>query len=302
MRPDDRSRPRLSQDRRLPRRVSSSPGVAIRQERDIQRHLDLCPRLDLLAHFLIHRDVDVAVQVPQAHARHQFLDSRELLRAVEPPITVPLVDHVVMFGVQPAADLRVPAEVVHHDVIVPAPIDVARAALVAPDVAALAVEQRLAVLGAAADEVPFRARAGVPADLVQVLGPLVARQVGVPTVDVRQRRGRSCRGSCPRRAGWGRAPWPAGHGRDPCLRLGQVALVALCGQAPGLVEGHPSEDGRMIEVPLDHAAQRDLGLAAHVLVGLAPTVGHVRHDQHAQPVRPVELARDVDLDVDAAGR
>ena len=36
-------------------------------------------------------------------------------------------------------------------------------------------------------------------------------------------------------------------------------------------------------------------------VGLAPEVRHVRHDQQAQAVGPVELARHLDLDVNAVG-
>ncbi len=54
----------------------------------------------------------------------------------------------------------------------------------------------------------------------------------------------------------------------------------------------------MVEVPSDHPTQGDLRLAAHLCVGPAPTVGHVGHDQDAQLVGPVQLARDADLDVD----
>ena len=167
------------------------------------------------------------MQIAQAHARHQLLQAGELVGAVEAVIAVPFVDHVVVLGVEPAADLRVAAEFVHHDVVVPAPVAVAGAAFVAPDVAALAVEQRLAALGAAADEIPFRAGEGVARDLVQMLAPGVARQVGVPGIDVGldvvvvagrvvldQPRGVELLGQAVDRG-------------DPFLRLGQVLAVLV---------------------------------------------------------------------------
>ena len=91
----------------------------------------------------------------------------------------------------------------------------------------------------------------------------------------------------------------------PLLRLRQDLLVLgarlLRAEAPLLVEEHPGEDRRVIEVTLQHAAQRRLPLPAHVGVRFAPAVRHVGHHQHAQAVGPVELARHLDLDVGADG-
>jgi hypothetical protein len=53
----------------------------------------------------------------------------------------------------------------------------------------------------------------------------------------------------------------------------------------------------MVVVATDHAAQCPFDLLPHVGGGLAPRVGHVGHDEHAQPVGPVELARRFHLDV-----
>src|SRR5688572_31636139 len=47
----------------------------------------------------------------------------------------------------------------------------------------------------------------------------------------------------------------------------------------------------------DHPAHGVLDLLPHLGRRLAPRVGHVGHDEHAQPVRPVELARRFDLHV-----
>ena len=68
-------------------------------------------------------------------------------------------------------------------------------------------------------------------------------------------------------------------------------------QAPGLVEQHPREDRGVIVVAIDHAAQRHVVLVKRRRVGGAPPVRNVRHDQHAEPVGPIELARRFDLDV-----
>src|SRR5207244_7972519 len=81
-----------------------------------------------------------------------------LFGAVVTPVAVPLVDDVVELGIQPAGDPRVAAERVNGAVVVPAPVDVARAALVSPHVAELAVDVRLTRLPVTDLEVPRRAR------------------------------------------------------------------------------------------------------------------------------------------------
>ena len=93
------------------------------------------------------------------------------------------------------------------------------------------------------------------------------------------------------------------HARPhPLLRLGPVgglAVRALRLEAPLLVEEDPREDRRVVEVAAHHAAEGRLPLLLHRLVGLAPAVRHVAHHEDAQPVGPVQLARQLHLDVGA---
>src|SRR5215510_13131545 len=124
------------------------------------------------------------MQVAQAHAGHQFTQSGELLAAVKAIVAVPLVDDVVMFGIKPAADPGVTPKLIHHDVVIPTPITIPGATFVTPDVAALAVEQRLARFGVTWSEVPFGSGERITADLIELVVPLIARQIGVPGIDV----------------------------------------------------------------------------------------------------------------------
>ena len=241
--------------------------------------------------------------VAQSHPRHELAEARLLLRAVGAHVAVPLVDHVVVLRVEPARHLRVAAELVHHGVVVEAPVHVAGRALVAPDVAALAVEHGLLALLAAAHEVPGRAGEGLRLGLVERRLPLPPGQVHVPGVEVRLHVPSAAAGGVvldeARRVELLREVEAL---PDPLLRLGEpggLPVRALRLQAPLLVEEHPREDGRVVEVAAHHAAQGRLPLLAHRLVGLAPAVRHVGHDQDAQPVGPVELARHLDLDVGA---
>src|SRR5215475_14234366 len=90
----------------------------------------------------------------------------------------------MMFGVEPAADLGMPAEFIHHDVIIPAPVAVARAPFIAPNVSALTVQERLMFFGALADKIPFRPRVAILRDLVKMFAPGITRQVGMPGIDI----------------------------------------------------------------------------------------------------------------------
>src|SRR5439155_1429330 len=99
-----------------------------------------------------------------------------LLGAVVTPVAVPFVDHVVELGVEPAGDLGVAPERVYRPVVIPAPVDVAGAPLVAPDVAELAVDIGLPRLPVAGLEVPRRARIGAVAHQPVVLLPRPARR------------------------------------------------------------------------------------------------------------------------------
>ena len=82
------------------------------------------------------------------------------------------------------------------------------------------------------------------------------------------------------------------------LNPAMAVVHAVLGQAPGLVEEHPGEDRGRVEIAGDGTRQRGLVHAAHgrrVQIG----AGNVVHDEQAQAVGPVVVARVVDLDVAA---
>ena len=239
-------------------------------------------------------------------AGEEFLDARVLGRAVEADVAVPLVDHVVVFGVEPAPALETAAEGVDHQVVVPRPVAVARRALVAPDVAALAVQHRRVALHEAADVVRLRAGERVAAPGGDGPFPAVAGFVGVPGVEVRHHvvavAGRVVLHEA---GGVERLRLRVGvrhgalHPRRIALRAVPAPVLPVDEEAPRLVEQHPGEDGGVVEVALDHALEAEPVFAEHRLGGGAPGARHVGHDQEAEPVRPVELARHLHLDVDA---
>ena len=99
---------------------------------------------------------------------------------------------------------------------------------------------------------------------------------------------------------------PAVGVRHGALRPGQVArgavsapVPAVAEESPRLVEEHPREDARMVVVAPDHVLEAVPVLAEHRLGRRAPRARNVRHDEEPEPVRPVELARNLRLDVDA---
>src|SRR5690606_19608614 len=103
------------------------------------------------------------------------------------PVAVPLVDHVVMLRVEPSRNLRAPPEVVDEDVVVPAPVHVARAALISPYIAELGIEEGLPALRVSIQKIPLGARMRARDDLIEVLRHRIAGRVHVPRVDVRLR-------------------------------------------------------------------------------------------------------------------
>ncbi len=172
-----------------PERQAVAPGSAGRQERRVQRYRHLGPGRNALAQLLAHGHVQRRVQVAERHSLHQLAQPGFFLGTVVTPVAVPFVDHVVELGVEPAGDLGVAAEGVQRAVIVPAPIDVASAPLVAPHVPELAVDVRLkggwgARLPVTGLEVPRGARVRAVAHHPVVLLPGPAWQVGVPRVHV----------------------------------------------------------------------------------------------------------------------
>ena len=212
----------------------------------------------------------------------------------------------MVFGVEPSAALQAAAERVHHHVVVPAPVAVTRRALVAPHVAALAVEHRLAALHESADVVPRRAGIRHLAVLLDGALPLVAWPVGVPRVDVSDhvvvvarrivlheaRRVERLR----LRVGVRHA---ATHPGRVALRAVAAPVLSVGEEPPRLVEEHPREHGGVVEVALDHVLEARPVLGEHSLARGPPRARHVGHDQQAETVRPVQLARHLHLDVDA---
>src|SRR2546423_11759385 len=91
-------------------------------------------------------DIERRMQVPQRHPLDDLAKTGLLARAIEPPIAVPLVDDVVMLGVEPACQFGMAPERIDGAMVVPTPVDVTRAAFVSPHIPELGVENRLRAL------------------------------------------------------------------------------------------------------------------------------------------------------------
>src|SRR5262249_8670035 len=115
-------------------------GAAI-QERSVERNVHAFARMRSAAELrLAHCDIERRVQIAQRHPVYDLAEPGFFPRAVKAPVAVPLVDDVVMLGVEPTGELRVSTKCIDGAMVIPAPIDVAGASLVAPDVAELRVE------------------------------------------------------------------------------------------------------------------------------------------------------------------
>src|SRR6266498_1834390 len=112
-------------------------------------------------------------------------EARLLPRSVEAPVAVPFIDDVVVFGVQPPCDLWMATERIQSAMVVPAPIHVAGAALIAPHVPELRVDHRLPRLTPWRLEIPGRSGKRAVTHALNTRFPFPARQVLVPRVDVR---------------------------------------------------------------------------------------------------------------------
>src|SRR2546427_10152906 len=80
------------------------------QEGGVQRDAYLGSRGHALAELVAHRDVQRRVQVAERHPRDQLTQPGLFLGPVVAPVAVPLIDHIVQLGVEPARDLRMAAE------------------------------------------------------------------------------------------------------------------------------------------------------------------------------------------------
>lgn len=191
---------------------------------------------------------------------------------------------------------------VEHVVILPRQIAVARGVFYAPDQAALAVHQRSARLLVAADVVKFRTDIGVfhnVADMIAdffiaVFIKMPGVQVGFDMIVVAGR-------IILDQTGWVERFRAAVDAAHPFLRFGQIAADrAFCGeQAPCFVEHDPGEDGRMIEIAGNDITPLIFIRIAGFFVRFAPEARDILHDEDAEPVHPVELARLFWFDVDA---
>src|SRR6266480_2459220 len=129
-------------------------------------------------------DIERCMQVPQRHPLDDVTKTGLLARAVEPPIAVPLVDDIVMLGVEPARQFGMAPERIDGAVVVPTPVDVTCAAVVPPDVAELGVEHRLRALSPRRLEVPLRIQKRAVAESLDVLFPAPAGQILVPGIEI----------------------------------------------------------------------------------------------------------------------
>ncbi len=155
------------------------------QERCVERHIDALAGTNRPAQLRIpDHDIERRVEIAQRHPGHQVAEARLLPRAVVAPIPVPLVDHIVMLGVQPAADFGMTPKRVDGTMVVPAPIDVARAAFIAPHVAELRITHRLTYLPPRGSEVPGPSWERAVAEPLVVRLPTPPGQVLVPRVEI----------------------------------------------------------------------------------------------------------------------
>ena len=186
----------------------------------------------------------------------------------------------MVFGVEPARYFGVLAEGVHHAVVIPAPVHIAGAALVAPYVATFGVDIGLAALGVTSFHVVFAAGIRIGVDVFEVLFPGPAGQVFVPGVDVGFGMATpAANGVVFDEAGWVELFGESVHRCHPFLGFGQVFALLFAiflhfgGQPPGFVEGDPGKNGRVVVVPFNHFPQGVFTFLTGISVGFAPGVG-----------------------------
>ncbi len=89
------------------------------------------------------------------HIRNELRQACKLLASVKSIVAIPLIDHIVMLGIQPACHQRMFSKLIHHDVVVPAPIHISGTAFITPHISTFAVEHGNFGLLIASNEVPF---------------------------------------------------------------------------------------------------------------------------------------------------
>ena len=124
------------------------------------------------------------MQVPKLHVRNEIIKSCIFLSTVKFIVAVPLIDHIVMFGIEPSGNLGVLPEFIHHDMVIPAPVHITSTSSITPNIPAFTVEHGNPGLFVTTDKVPFRTGIGVVDHIVEEIAPLVTRQVGVPGIEI----------------------------------------------------------------------------------------------------------------------
>ena len=289
--------------------------ILVRRERHANGNRHLLFRRKQFARLPARRpreeDRRVLVEVGERHPG-ELVHAIVLLRAVEAHVAVPLVDDVVMLGVEPARAREMAAKRVHHEVIVPREVAVARRTRVTPDVTAFRIHHRHVPLPIAADVVVVRTGEHGRTRARDGVFPVIASTVRMPRVDVGDDVILIARRVVldeTRRIERLRLQIGVGHaalGPRAVLALpaavprGETHLQRPVGEeSPRLVEERPLVNRRMVEVALNHPLEALPMLVEHRLRRIAPRARDVRLDEHAELVRPVELARHLDLDVDA---
>ena len=257
------------------------------QKGSVQRHLYRFPRLRAAAEVPAGGKEERGMQVAKRHAGNELVQTGDLLRTVEAPVAVPLVDDVVVLRVQPSGKHGMATEDIQGAMIIPAPVDIAGAAFVTPDVAELGIDIGLPLLAVPGFEIPGRAGVDRRILLEEEIFPRPSRQVAVPGVEVG--------GDMPH-AATDRIVFdqPAGieilglavHPGHPFLSFRQVAallvfLVDRSEKPPGFVEEYPGKNGGMVVIAPDHLPHGIFGFRPQLRPRLAPAVGHVGHDEDA---------------------
>ena len=228
------------------------------------------------------------MKIFDCHAFYQLAYARFFFAAVEPKIAIPLINYVVMLGIKPTRNFWVFPKSIHHSVVIPTPIYIARAAFVAPNIATFGVDIWHIGLFITVFVMKFAAHKGFFVDCLQMFFPTFACQIFVPCINI----------------GFG-MPRPAANGivfhqtsgiqtfcqtinrSYPFLGFGQIDVLLfavnflLSFQSPRFVEGYPRKNSGMIIISFYHFTECKLRFLAGIFVGFAPKIGQVRHHQNA---------------------
>ena len=277
--------------------------VDIGHDGEITTDDDLALRLHVLDERTTWGDVVGRMEVAHRHTGDEGVETIDLGAAIVAHVSVPFVDNVVVLGVEPAGALGMGTEGIDHQMIVPRDIDVACGTIVAPDIAAFAVEHGDTRLMTVASVVPDGAFVGPTAVFVELRFPSGAGEVAMPGVEVGDEVVEVTGRVVLDKTGWVELLGELIHLFHPVLRGPVVATqsVGLAGgeESPCLVEVDPGEDGRVVEVATKLPAHTTFPVLAPKRVVVGPPVWSVLHDEEAKAVCPVELAGNFRLDVDA---